>query len=147
MWQRMALLTPTIVAVTLAWFTLRLAAGNSFSAVQTETITLLAVCEWFNVLNCLSDHRSALRFDVVKDRWLLAGLVVGNVLQLCVVYVPALNEVFHTTPIPLREAIGIGAAASCVLWVEEIRKLIVRLRKRAPVADTTLRDAPHAVSQ
>jgi Ca2+-transporting ATPase len=147
MWQRLALLTPTIVAVTLGWFTIRLAEGIPFSTVQTETFTLLAVCEWFNVLNCLSDHRSALRFDVVKDRWLLAGLVVGNVLQVCVVYLPALNDIFHTTPIPLREAIGIGAAASCVLWVEELRKLIARLRKRASVAPTTLRNAPRAMSQ
>jgi Ca2+-transporting ATPase len=131
MWNRIGLLTPTIVAVTLTWFATRLAAGIPFAAVQTETFTLLAVCEWFNVLNCLSDHRSALRFDIVKDRWLLAGLVVGNVLQLCVVYVPALNHVFHTTPIPLREAIGIGAAASCVLWVEELRKLIARRRWKA----------------
>lgn len=131
MWKRMALLTPTIVAVTLGWFAIRLASGVPFAIVRTETFTLLAVCEWFNVLNCLSDHRSALRFDVVKDRWLLAGLVVGNVLQFCVIYVPALNDVFHTTPIPLREAIGIGIAASCVLWVEELRKYIAREQDRA----------------
>jgi Ca2+-transporting ATPase len=76
MWQRIALLTPTIVVVTLGWFSIRLASGVPFAIVRTETFTLLAVCEWFNVLNCLSDHRSALRDDVVKDRRRLGGLAV-----------------------------------------------------------------------
>jgi Ca2+-transporting ATPase len=131
MWRRISLMTPTIVALTLGWFTIRLAQGVPFVAVRTETFTLLAVCEWFNVLNCLSDHRSALKFDVLKDRWLVGGLIVGNLLQLAVIYVPALNDTFHTTPIAFHLAIGIGAAASCVLWVEEIRKLIARRRAQA----------------
>lgn len=132
MWHRMALLTPTIVAITLGWFTIRIAAGIPFEIVRTETFTLLAVCEWFNVLNCLSDHRTALRIGVLKDRWLLGGLVVGNVLQVAVIYVPALNDIFHTVPIPLGQAIAIGAAASIVLWVEEIRKLVIRRLPAAP---------------
>lgn len=142
MWRRISLMTPTIVAVTLGWFTIRLAQGVPFEMVRTETFTLLAVCEWFNVLNCLSDHRSALKFDVVKDRWLVGGLVVGNLLQFAVIFVPALNNTFYTVPIPLRLAIAIGAAASCVLWVEEIRKLIARRHKS--VERTALRDAAHA---
>jgi len=129
-WQRIALMTPSIVVSTLGWFVVRLSMGVPFEIVRTETFTLLAVCEWFNVLNCLSDRRSAFRFDVLKDRWLLGGLVVGNLLQLAVIYVPALNDTFHTVPIPLREALGIGAVASLVLWTEELRKLIVRVRDR-----------------
>jgi magnesium-transporting ATPase (P-type) len=130
MWKRIAVMTPTIAAVTLGWFMVRLAMGVPFAIVRTEAFTLLAVCEWFNVLNCLSDHRSAFSFDVFKDRWLVAGLVVGNLLQLGVIYIPAANFIFHTVPIPLGEALSIGCAASIVLWLEELRKLIVRLRNR-----------------
>ena len=130
-WRRIALMTPTITAVTLGWFIVRLSMGVPFAIVRTETFTLLAVCEWFNVLNCLSDRRSALSFDVLKDRWLVGGLVLGNALQVAVIYLPVMNDIFHTVPIPVREALAIGAAASLVLWTEELRKLIVRLR-RAP---------------
>jgi len=130
MWKRIAVMTPTIAAVTLGWFMVRLAMGVPFAIVRTEAFTLLAVCEWFNVLNCLSDHHSALSFDVFKDKWLVAGLLVGNLLQLGVIYIPAANYVFHTVPIPLGEALAIGGAASIVLWVEELRKLIVRPRDR-----------------
>jgi Ca2+-transporting ATPase len=130
MWQRLALMTPAIVVTTLGWFIWRLSTGVPFATARTETFTLLAVCEWFNVLNCLSDRRSALSFDVFKDPWLVGGLLLGNALQLAVIYVPALNDVFHTVPIPLGDALMIGAVGSLVLWTEEIRKLIVRARDR-----------------
>ncbi|HET9620577.1 MAG TPA: HAD-IC family P-type ATPase [Kofleriaceae bacterium] len=124
MWRRLLVMTPTIVVVVLGWLIFRLDRGVPFATVRTEAFTLLVVCEWFNVLNCLSDRRSALRFGVLKSRWLAAGLVVGNVLQLAVIYVPALNATFHTHPIPLTTALAIGAVASVVLWVEELRKLL-----------------------
>ncbi len=131
MWGRLAVMTPAITAISLGWFAIRLHAGVPFPVVRTEAFTLLAVCEWFNVLNCLSDRRSALGGELLRDRWLLAGLVVGNALQLAVIYVPAMNSIFHTVPIPLREALAIGAAASLVLWIEELRKLVVRARERS----------------
>jgi Ca2+-transporting ATPase len=106
----------------------RLRTGVPFATVRTEAFTLLAVCEWFNVLNCMSERASALQLGVLRDRWLVGGLVIGNLLQLAVIYIPVLNVTFHTVPIPLREALGIGAAASIVLWVEELRKLVVRRR-------------------
>jgi len=130
MWTRIALMTPTIALVTLGWFTVRISQGVPFEIVRTETFTLLAVCEWFNVLNCMSEQHSALRVATLKAPWLIGGLVVGNVLQVAVIYLPVLNDVFHTVPIPLREAVAIGAAASVVLWVEELRKLIARHRAR-----------------
>ncbi|HET7503025.1 MAG TPA: HAD-IC family P-type ATPase [Kofleriaceae bacterium] len=147
-WRRIALMTPTITLVTLGWFTTRLASGVPFEIVRTETFTLLAVCEWFNVLNCLSERRSAFTFDVLRDRWLVGGLVLGNALQVAVIYLPALNHVFHTVPIPPREAFAIGAVASLVLWTEELRKLIARARDRRsagrPRAAGMTPEVPHA---
>jgi Ca2+-transporting ATPase len=128
MWKRVALMTPTIAGVTLAWFVVRSSSGIPFEIARTETFTLLAVCEWFNVLNCLSDRRSALSFDLFKGPWLVAGLLAGNALQVLVIYVPALNRIFHTVPIAPAESLAIGVAASVVLWVEELRKLLVRHR-------------------
>jgi Ca2+-transporting ATPase len=56
----------------------------------------------------------------------VGGLVIGNALQIAVIYLPVLNDVFHTVPIPPREAFAIGAVASLVLWTEELRKWIAR---------------------
>ncbi|MBK9035815.1 MAG: HAD-IC family P-type ATPase [Myxococcales bacterium] len=127
---RMAVMVPTIVAVTLGWFLWRTAAGVPHDQVRTETFTLLAICEWWNVLNCRSETRSALHTDVLRNRWLIGGLVIGNLLQAAVVFWPPLGQRFYTTPFGLEVAVALGAVGSLVLWVEELRKLIVRRRQR-----------------
>jgi Ca2+-transporting ATPase len=126
---RMAFMAPAIVVSTLGWFIARTAAGVPEAQVQTETFTLLAICEWFNVLNCRSQTRSALSLGVLKNRWLLGGLVVGNLLQVLVVFWEPLASVFHTVPIGVTEVAALGLVGSLVLWVEEARKLVVRRRE------------------
>lgn len=128
MLHRMAVMVPTSVTATLGYFIWRLSTGALFEVVQTETFTLLAVCQWFNVVNCESSTRSALRLGLLKNRWLLGGLVLANLLQLAVVYTEPMNRLFHTTPISWMHFIIIGAVASSVLWTEEVRKWLVRRR-------------------
>jgi magnesium-transporting ATPase (P-type) len=57
---RVALMTPMIAAVTFGWFAWRLSQGVPEALVRTETFTVLAMCCWFNVLNCQSATASAL---------------------------------------------------------------------------------------
>jgi magnesium-transporting ATPase (P-type) len=132
MWQRMAIMVPTSVAATFGFFAWRLSTGAPFELVQTETFTVLAVCQWFNVLNCESATRSVFKLTVLKNKWLLGGLVLANVLHLGVIYFPPLNRLFYTVPIPLQDVFLIGAVASSLLWAEEIRKFFARrtLRRR-----------------
>lgn len=129
--MRMAIMTPTIVSVTFAWFAVRVAQGIPFPLLQSETFTLLVCCEWFNVLNCRSDKHSALTFGLFKNHWLVGGMIVSILLQFAVIYWPPLNRLFHTTPIAITEFFAIGAAASLVLWVEELRKFVVRRKERS----------------
>jgi magnesium-transporting ATPase (P-type) len=126
---RIALLTPMAVAATFGWFAWRQSTGVPYDIVRTETFTVLAVCQWFNVLNCQSATRSALKFGIFRNRWLMGGLALSLVLQAGVLYWPPLNELFHTVPIPLADLLPIVAVASAVLWMEESRKLLRRLRR------------------
>jgi Ca2+-transporting ATPase len=54
--------------------------------VRTETFTVLAVCQWFNVLNCQSATRSVLQLGIFRNHWLLGGLALSIVLQGTVLY-------------------------------------------------------------
>jgi Ca2+-transporting ATPase len=130
---RMGVMTPAIVISSLGWFTARMAAGVPLIQAQSETFTLLVVCEWFNVLNCRSETRSALDLGLLRNPWLMGGLAVGNLLQVAVIFWLPLGALFHTVAIGGREIVAIGAVGSLVLWVEEARKLIARgrLRRRA----------------
>jgi magnesium-transporting ATPase (P-type) len=127
--MRMAVMVPAIVIVTLGWFIFRTAAGVSEAQVRTETFTLLALCEWYNVLNCRSESKSALSLSVLRNPWLVGGLLVGNVLQVAVVFWQPLGRVFYTVPLGFGEVVALGVVGSLVLWVEEVRKLVARRRE------------------
>ncbi len=128
--SRVLLMTPTMALSSFAYFAWCLASGMDLVLARTETFTVLAVCQWFNVLNCRSETQSALNFGLFKNYWLLGGLIIGNVLHFLVIYWEPLNRVFYTVPIPLSHVLLIGAVASMVLWVEEIRKLFRRRSAR-----------------
>lgn len=124
--SRMPLMIVSSVAVTFGWFLFRSTSGADAALVQTETFTILVVCQWFNLLNCRSPERSAFSKNIFANRYLIAGLVIANVLHALVVYWRPLGEFFHTTPISFVNFFAIGITASSVLWVEEIRKYYVR---------------------
>jgi Ca2+-transporting ATPase len=126
---RIALMAPAMALSTLGWFVYRIEAGVPFDQVRSETFTVLAVCQWFNVMSCRSDRHTALDRSVLGNRWLLGGVLLGNALQVLVIFWRPLGDVFHTVPIPLELVPVIGVVASLVLWVEEIRKW--RARRRA----------------
>lgn len=129
--QRMALMTPAITLLTFGYFLHGLASGAPFELVRTGTFTLLAVAQWFNALNCRSETRTALSLDLLRNAWLVGGLLLGVALHAAVVFTPSLNLVFHTVPLPGSEVLWIVLLGSCVLWVEEARKLRARRRDRA----------------
>lgn len=123
--KRMAFMVPAMVVSALFYFIYRLSSDIPFAQVQTGTFTVLAVGQWFNALNCRSETRSAFK-GILTNRWFLFGLFVGNLLHMGVVFLPLLNRLFHTVPMPISEVILIGSAASLVLWVEELRKAWMR---------------------
>lgn len=126
MLKRIILMTTTISIVTLGWFIYRLKTGISFAQARTETFTLLAVCEWYNVLNCRSELSSAFNLSIFKNKWLIGGLLAGALLQGAVVYWKPLSTLFYTVPLDLIDIPLLALAALPVLLVEEIRKWSAR---------------------
>ena len=131
MLHRLLLMVSTSVIAIFGFFHWRLAAGVPFELVQTETFTLVAVCQWFNVLNCRSATHTVFTLDVLRNRWIVGGLLLANVLQFLVIYTEPMNHLFKTVPIPLADVFLIGVVASSVLWVEETRKWLARRRVKA----------------
>jgi Ca2+-transporting ATPase len=127
---RMALMSATLVAVTLGYFVLSLERGVPLALARTGAFTLLAVSEWFNTLNCRSEHRSALRMGAVGNRWLAAGLATSVLLQAAVIWFRPLGSFFGTVPLSAGEVAGLVALGSAVLWLEELRKWDARRRAR-----------------
>jgi magnesium-transporting ATPase (P-type) len=61
MLARVLLMASAAVAATFGWFAWRHGQGVPLDQLRTETFTVLAMCQWFNLLNCRSATASALR--------------------------------------------------------------------------------------
>jgi magnesium-transporting ATPase (P-type) len=94
---------------------------------RTAAFTVLVLAQLFNVLNSRSDRESA--FHRLSDNprlfWAIA-LSLG--LQVLVVHLPFLNQAFSTVPLSVADWLLCAAAASTVLWADEIKKLALRGR-------------------
>jgi len=128
---RVLLMATMAVLATFGWFVWRAEQGVALDQLRTETFTVLAMCQWFNVLNCQSAARSALQFGLLKNPWLLGGLALSMLLQAAVIYAAPLNALFHTVPLAPASLLPLVAVASAVLWAEELRKLFARRLRRA----------------
>jgi Ca2+-transporting ATPase len=131
MLRRAALMASVSVAVCFGWFAWRHGQGVSVEAVRTETFTMLAMCQWFNVLSCQSATRSALRLGVLRNPWLSGGLLLSIGLQALVIWAPFMQEAFYTVPLAPGVLGPMLGLASAVLWAEELRKLLARWRVTA----------------
>ncbi len=94
----------------------------------TISLTTMAVFQWFNAYNVRSDKESIFRMNPLENKWLLIATGGVVILQLMAVYVPFMQTIFHTTALSLREWLIIIPVAASIIVVEEVRKLIVRIR-------------------
>jgi magnesium-transporting ATPase (P-type) len=129
MLYRLALMGTVSALVTLGFYASRLRTTYSFDLIRTETFTLVVLCQWLNVLSCRSETVSAFSLTLLKNRWLIGGLLLGATLQFLAIYFAPLSRVLHTLPIPLSHLALLAGLASTVLWAEECRKWLARGRE------------------
>ena len=92
----------------------------------TMAFTTFVLLQVFNVLNVRSERVSAFTRRTEPNRWLIGALGTVVVLQVLLVHLPALQDLFETHPLTLGQwGIAAGAAAT-VLVFDEVRKLIRR---------------------
>jgi P-type Ca2+ transporter type 2C len=92
---------------------------------QTMAFTTLVLFSLFTVFNARSDERSAFA-DLFSNRWLWGAVALSLTLQVAVVYTPFLQQAFSTVGLSAGDWLLCAAAASSVLWLRELSKLIVR---------------------
>jgi Ca2+-transporting ATPase len=119
--RRVAILAPIMAAGTLLLFHFRKGEGLDYA--RTCAFTALAAFQWFQAFNARSRYRSAFAFPLWSNRYLLIGLSIAIVLQVCTVYVPFMQTAFDTEPLRIWDwALAIGVASS-ILAADEILKL------------------------
>ncbi len=96
---------------------------------QTLVFTILCFAQLWHVMAIKSETASVFTTGVFNNKPLLLAVLATIGLQLAVVYVPALNNYFHTQPLTAIELLIAFAVSSIVLVVVEVEKAFKR-RKR-----------------
>jgi len=111
---------------------------NGATHVQARTVAVntFAVISTLYLFNCRSLERSYWAVGVLSNRWIPAGVLLMALLQLGFTYLPFMNRLFHTEPIPLESWIAIGAVALVAHFVVGLEKFIAaRLARRKRAVD------------
>ncbi|GID95282.1 cation-translocating P-type ATPase [Amorphoplanes digitatis] len=93
--------------------------------------TTFVLAQLFNVFNARSERASTFVSGFFSNRYLWMSVGVVAVAQLAIVKVEWLGEFFNATHLSGAQFAICLAAGSVVLWLEEIRKVVVRSRARA----------------
>ena len=108
--------------------------SESLVEARTAGFTVLVLAQLFNCFNSRSERDSAFK-GLFQNPRLFAAIAISLVLQIVVVHVPFLNEAFGTTPLTVGDWLMCVAIASSVLWVDELKKLIVRRVSKVVTVD------------
>jgi Ca2+-transporting ATPase len=94
------------------------------SAWQTAVFTALCFTQLAHVLAIRSEHTSLFRLGLTSNRPLLGAVVLTVLLQLAIVYIPALNTLFKTVPLGPGELTACVGASLLILAVVEVEKWV-----------------------
>ena len=101
-----------------------------FAAWQTMVVSVMAFSQLAHVLAIRSETESLFTQGLLSNKPLLGAVLFTVLLQLAVIYVPALNNLFSTQPLRSVELAWTLLAGSVILLAVEIEKWIRRKRQR-----------------
>jgi Ca2+-transporting ATPase len=108
---------------------------------QTLVFTTLCFMQLGHVLAIRSEQTSLFSQGLLSNRPLLGAVSLTVLLQLAVVYVPALNAIFKTVPLTAAQLSGAAGAAAAIFAVVEIEKWV----RRRGASDGVTSESPGSV--
>ena len=93
---------------------------------QTMVFTVLTFSQLVHSLVIRSDRESLWSQGLMSNPYLLGVVLLSVALQLCVIYLPSLQAIFHTSALPPKELAVCFALSMVVLLAVEIEKYLVR---------------------
>jgi Ca2+-transporting ATPase len=97
---------------------------------QTMVFTVLSFAQLGHVLAIRSDYDFLYRQGLFSNPQLLGAVALTFVLQLCVIYLPAANEIFRTEPLTWEELLMCIGISAIVFHAVELEKFVKMVRGR-----------------
>ena len=92
---------------------------------RTLAFNALVLFQLFDVL-CIRSDEASIRAGLFSNPWLWASIAFAVVLQLAVIYVPAMQQAFGTTALDARDWALTVAVASTIVVARELLKAVFR---------------------
>ncbi len=96
---------------------------------QSMTFTVLTFSQLAHVLAIRSERLSLFQLGLMTNMPLLAAVALTVLMQTAVLYVPALNRIFTTTPLSAVELLSCVGISSVVFGAVEFEKFLTRRRE------------------
>jgi magnesium-transporting ATPase (P-type) len=103
--------------------------GFTVEEARNGTLLLMVLFENVHVFNCRSETRSIFRHNPMRNRILLFGTIIAQLIHIGAMYTPWLNDVLGIQPVSLEHWIYLLLLALSVTVVMEIHKLFLQWRK------------------
>lgn len=90
---------------------------------QTMAFTALMMFQMFNVINQRSEEQSIFKLGLFTNKWLIGAIILSVGLQVAVVHIPFMNNLFGTVPLKIVDWGYCVAVSASVLVFGEIVKV------------------------
>jgi Ca2+-transporting ATPase len=124
MWQHIVwvgLFVGTISLVVMAW-----ALSRGLAYWQTMVFTVLTLSQLFHALAVRSESASLFKTGLGTNLPMLGAFALTFLLQMLVIYLPMMNNIFHTQALPLFDLMICLLMSSSILFAVEFEKYLVR---------------------
>ena len=93
-------------------------ARTTLEEARTVAFCTMVTFQWFQAFNARSDEYTVFRLGFFSNSWLIISIAIAIVLQLAVVYIPAMQTAFRTVPLGM-DMWGITLLAGGSLFIVE----------------------------
>jgi len=105
--------------------------NNCTNVGQSVYFVALVVCQFFNLFSTRTQRKSFFQhnpfYGPAQNRYLFLAITVSLCFALFTVYVPFMNVVFATGPVPVEFWFLPMIFGFCLFWLDEFRKFVLRI--------------------
>jgi Ca2+-transporting ATPase len=99
---------------------------SNLDTARTIAFTNMAFLQLIHTFIVHSQRESIFKIRTFSNRYIILATVISSILQLAVIYIPPLQNLFHTTPLSLFELVIVVLGSSSIILATEIVKFFER---------------------
>jgi magnesium-transporting ATPase (P-type) len=122
MLERVIISAVVMGVVAFALFSFLLDQGFDLEQARNSTLLLMVLFENVHVFNCRSESLSVFRHNPLRNKLLLVGTLIAQLVHIGSMYTPWLGDVLGVHPVSFLQWLGLLALAFSVMLVMELHK-------------------------